>query len=646
MVLEFSAVSTDTGTTPKSPYRRPNFMYVAGLLNTLRVELQGWHTKVAEIEALKYFEDQIVLNKGEVVTGQKVRSGLTSELMEQVKGALLAGKPKVHFVGHRQGREASLNQSKREHYWQDKIDKMFGGDDAPNYISELLDSQLLGCGILKAAKDMSKWPKKAQYKKRGESSKDHIERVKAYKRKWGHPTSEVIVHPLTAYFRPGKGSRVEEIIEHGLKSKSSVYESYSLNTFGQEVVDKSQFQDIAAMPGQPDSYIRPMPMGMDSTQYVAVTEYWNPNCYQVYINQQLVYEELDEEVSVRYFIAPGRTSSSKDPDKWAVSIAEALRHNEPQINRLLTRMLEASELIVNKRLTLEVPESYTDPMEELEDGVSPKPKSFTFKDDSADALPAGAKVRDVYEGVEKIYEAMPLFNVLMSLAMSHGVSPLFKGISPGAAGSGYRDNSLYLMAKSLFNYIVVSTQRCLTAYVEWQEELLCYGIKTDVYSGQWSLKPSDVEDWPATITVELKPELPQNLIAEGEFWSRQEERGNVSKRYVREHGLNLEQPEEMEDEVDLEQLKELLKPMLAEQVISETLQPPPQNPATTGLVGPDGKTPIQSGGAGGPTPNPMGATSAGANGAGREIGQQMGGFATGGQGKQPSLQPGALPSGG
>lgn len=628
-------VTISTASTPESDFRRPDWLYVSRLLNDLRQELQGWHTKVVEIEALKYFEAQVVLNKGELVTGQTVRSGLTAELLEQVKAALLANRPAVHIVAHREGEAAELNQNKREHYWQDRIDALFGGDDAPNYIAELVDAQLLGCGILKSARDMTKWDSKKKKRKKGETAADHVNRVKAWKKLWGHPTNEVIVHPLTVFCRPGKGSRVEEIIEHSYKSKSSVYEQYDLTD------TQLKTNDVAAMPGQPDQYVRPLPFGFNSIEYVLVDEYWNPHCYQVYINSTLVYEELDN-LSVRYFIAPGRASSSKDPDKWAVSIAEALRHNEPQIDRLLTRMLEASEMLVNKRQTLEVPESYIPEMSD-DEGVESKPVSFSFRDDSVDSLPPGAKLIDVNQGVNQVFEAMPLFQVLMGLASSHGVSPLFKGISPGAAGSGYRDNSLYLMAKSLFNYIMLSIQGCLTAYIVWQEWLLVEQIGEEVWSGQWSLSPADVDNWPASISVELKPQLPQNLIAEGEFWSRQQQQGNVSKRFVREHGLGIEQPEEMEDEVDLEQLKTLVKPYLMQQVLAEILSPPAQAPGVVpgnGLVGPNGQ-PIQSGPPGA-APNPLAnATSAGANGAGREIGQQLGGFATGGQGKQPSLAPGA-----
>ena len=618
-------------------YRHPDWPYVASLLNELKWELQGLHQKISDIEALKYYEDNIQLPKPEKRTNQEIRVGLTADLTEQVKAAILANSPSVHIEGHRKTKDAGDNASKREHYWQDHIDKMLGGDNAPNYISELCDAQMLGVGILKSAKSMSRWELRTLKRKRNETAAEHLDRVEGYKKLWGHPSAAVIVHPLSAFFRPGVGSRVDEVVEHSYKSKRGVFQQYDLTA--------AQITgDVSGIPGQPDTHIRPLPAGVDTTQYVLVTEYWNPNCYQVYVNGQKVYYE-DGEPSVRYFLAPGRTSSSKDPDKYGISIAENLRHNEPLINRLLTRMIEAAELIVNKRNTLEVPESFTPQQDQDEETGNLKPRTWTFTDEYAEALPPGAKIVDPFMGANQVYEAMPLVQLLMQVASQHGVSPLFKGISPGSAGSGYRDNSLYLMAKNEFQYIIGSLQACLTAYITWQEWLLVHHIKQEVWSGNWSLKPSDIKDYPATVKVILKPTLPQNLIAEGEFWARQQAAGNVSRRYAREHGLNLEQPGEMEKEADLEQMKELLKPYLFEDVISTVLgvlpsaqqgeqaggeEGGPEESRTLAMMEAMGK-----GAAGGPN--------GGGRGMGREMGREMGGRATGGQPKQPATEPAEFP---
>lgn len=622
---------------PTGTYRRPDWQYVKTRYNTFEFELQGFHTKLQEIEALRYYEDNVAIDPERKTTGLKVRVGLTAELIENIKAAMLVNKPVVRVKALRKHTKAGANADNREHYWQGVVEGLYGGHNAPNLISELCDAQLMGVGVFKSGYDKGLWGTKERKRKRGESVDDHVDRVTAYKKMWGHPTAAVVVHGLSSYFRPGVGARVDEFIEKSFKPRSTVYVNYGLSDamFGGDAqMQSSSFSTVTGVPNNQNSTI---PAGINTSDYVEVYEYWNPQCYQVYVNNHLVYEE-NGDPSVCYFLAPGRSSSSKDPDKYALSVAENLRHNEPVINKLLTEMLEATDLIVHRRNTLEVPEGYTSEFDE-EDGTDgkPRPRTWTFKEEYAEALPPGSRLRDPFENVGAAFGAMPLVQTLMQIAAQHGVSPLFKGISPGAAGSGYRDNSLYTMAKSMFEYIIDSLQSCLTAYVIWQEWCLVHQIKQETWSGEYSLSPGDIEDFPAQITVELKPTIPQNLISEGEFWARQQQLGNVSRRFMREQGLGIEQPGEMEDEVDFEQLKELLKPLLYQDVIAATIgQPPIQEDGGSGLVGPDG-TPVSS------QQMMQRGGNAGANGAGRGIGREMGGYATQGQGKEPAQPPASLP---
>ncbi len=622
--------------TSEYTYRRPDFNYVRTKLETLKQELYGFHVKIDEIERNKYYEDKSYLDKTKVVTGQQVRVGLTAELLENIKAAILAQRPIVRFKPLRNHKDAEANASKREHFWQDVMNRRLGGHNLPNYIAELCDGQLLGAGIYKAAKSLIRWDPKQLKKRRKESSQEHVDRVRGLKKRWGHVIGVQVCHPLVAFFRTGRGGEIEELIEWSYKSKLSVYEQYNLSD------TQVNAAAAAGMTGMPTQWVRPVASGVNLTDYVEVFEYWNAECYQIYVNATLVYEECvakdGKRPSVSYFFAPGKASSSRDPDKWGISVAENLRINEPQINRQLTLMLEASELVTNKKLTLEVPESYTPEVEDDGAGGN-RTKTFTFRDDSADPMPPGAKIVDPYEGVEKVYDAMPLVQLLIQIANAHGISPLFKGISPGAAGSGYRDNSLYMMARSMFDYIIDSLEGCLTAELEWEEWCLTEHVDDECWSGEYSLDTSDIEDWPCEIIVELKPSLPQNLIAEGQFWEGQRQSGNVSRSYVRER-LGIEQPDEMQDEIDMEQLQELIKPRVLQDAMMAVFGPSPeqqqaQAESGSGLVGPDGK-PIQSGAASGLT-----MPGAGQNGGGRgEMLQRGAGFATGGQPKAPTTQPG------
>lgn len=619
-------------------YRVPEWGYVSQLMTQLQWESQGFHQKFSDLEALKYYEDYIGINPEERRSGQEVHIGLTADLLENVKAALLANMPRVRFEGLRRKEGVEENQSKREKYWQAELDSM--GD----VISEVVDSQLLGLGVLKTALQRDIWSSNERRRRKGEKDEDYVDRVTAYKKLWGPPIGRLSVHPLAFYFRPGKGAVPEECIEQGYVAKRKVLKQWtklSASTQRQsmrDMVPNEQVDElgIVTTPTQPNEFIRPLPMGLDTTQYFTVTQYWNPECYQVYVNQELVYQETGPP-SVKYLIAPGRTSSSKDPDKIGISVAEGLRVMEPVLNLMMTRMVEALDLIVRKRNTLEVPESYTPELEEYGNGET-RPKQFEFTAEYADTLPPGAKLVDAYQGAEAAFQGMALLQLLMQVVGQHGVTPLFKGISPGAAGSGYRDNSLYLMAKQQFQYIILSLQGLLREYIEYGEWLIAYKLKQEVFQGEIGLSPNDIRDWPAKVTVELKPTLPQNRIAEGEFGMGQVAAGAITMRRHREEFLGIEQPDEEDIEVDLEQMKSMTKPYLFMELMQTTMGlGQPEQPS--GLVDQSGN-PLASS----PPPrNPMDALGGGGQTLTGRSAQRGAGFATGGQPKSPAQEPGALP---
>ena len=617
--------------------------YVQKLLGELQEELRGFHTRVQEVEALRYLEDKIQLPAEEKPSGLEIRLGATAELIENVKAALTANAPRVLFEALRTGPAALENTSKREKFW----------DGYPNWASslvpfliELADSQTVALGILKAA--YSPWPKNERRRSKDEprtkkGDADYKDRQRALKRRWGPPFKVITIHPLTFYFRLGPGGELAEVIEHGYKSRREIYAAFGIKGAAQlqavvpDKLPKDTGASLAAVAGFPTEEIQTLPQGMSTSTLALVTEYWaaplagTPGLYQCYIEGNLVYEEIGDP-SVAYFVCPGRTTSSKDPDKFALSIAEILRHNEPTLNRSLTYMAEATELLVRRRLTLEVPESYTAPAAIVGESNEPQTQTWTFKADKAEALPAGSKVVDPFEGAQNVYEAMPFINLMLQLLGQHGVSPIFKGIPEGAGGSGYKENSLYLMAKSQFQYLLDSYSRCIGNLIEWLEHILVTKAKQEVLVGNLSLTPKDIKAFPTVITVDVEPLLPQNIIAEGQFWDRMHARGHITERTLLEKGLRIEQPEQEMWNRFIEDVQNMLKPVLAQDVL-QTVGVMPQ------LVGPDGETPI-----GGPTgaPGPTGGNGARGNPV-EAIMKSMGGLTRAGQARQPPEEAGSTP---
>jgi len=619
----------------------PDAHYVNALLLQLQRELEGAHRKVMEIEALRYGEDKITRPSVQKQTGLEVRAGLTADLIRSVVSALTANQPRTKLRALRSGDGAAKNTSKREAFWDAWLKHQH------QVFRRLVDSTVgNGLGILKGV--YAPWPTEDRKRLAGEADKKYLARMRPLKRKWGPPYAAVTPHPLTFYHRLGQGDRIAEVIEHGWRSKVDVYAKYAIEDdatlrrkqrgpeLDSKVAEIRTATLLRSVTGQPEEIIRPLPAGADSTTMCLVTEYWNADCYQVYVNRRLLYEE--EKPGVGYFTCVGESTSSPDPDKYGLSIAENMRANEPVINRMLSQMADAAEMLVHRRATIELPDGTVLP-QEIGDDNKPKPVEFDFSDPKRiRPLPGGAKVHDLSAGIESVAGLVPALEMIVRFTSQHGVAPIFKGMPPGASGSGYRDNSLYLMAKAQFEALVDSIQEAVADYIRWMEgQIVEHG--EPVYFEDLELKPGDIEEWDAVITVSLDPALPQNLIAEGSFWAEMQARGFVTKRQVREDGLKIEQPDDIEEQMLLEQVQELLKPTLVQDVLRHFQMAPVADAVQQGgqptILGPDGNPLAPSGGPGG-AQQLLSATN-GATG-GFPQGQARAGVA-----RQPPFQPGSYP---
>ena len=637
-----------TGSTPSEA---PSSTYVTRLLWNLRMELDGLHHKIDEVEKLRAGEDVIALSSAERRSGLDIHLLLASDLIEAVKASLTTNPPTTHITPHRIGDPANRNSDTRERFWTEYLKYV---DSPVPMLSELADSQLLGIGILKSS--YVDYPKFPRLRRQGEKDRPYVDRVTALKKQWGPPFESIGIHPLSYYFHKGQGNRITESIEHSWKPRLDMYRNYGLKSTAewQSRSDKLLRKDIAEIApligttGHPDQYVRGFPQGISTNTMSLVTEYWSPEWYQVYLDRRLVYQE--ENAPVNYFVAVGKSSSSTDPDKFGIGVAEYFRLNEPIINRTMTRMAEAVELIVRKRLTLELPEGSTDGVVLGLDN-NPVAATFQFRPDGADALPAGAKVRDPYEGVDSAFAAMPFLQLLLQMAEERGVNPLFKGVSSAANASGYNNNSLYLMAKSQYAYMLAQYSSCLAQWVSWLEWCLVNVVREPIYCNGLVLRPSDVDGWPATVEVRIEPSLPQNRIAEGQFMSNMWKEGHVPRRVVVEDGLGYNQPSDIIRERLLEDVQDALIPTLINDVL--TAVRPPTQPAmgdAGSATAPPGTNPLEGvNGAHGPggiqsmidasrNGNPPEGTTQG------QAGESLGGMTRAGQSRQPPVQAGSFPA--
>ena len=598
----------------------PTPEYVSRFLDQIKQELRGLYTRIEETERIRYLEDEIMMPADEAKSGIEVRIGASAELIRNVKGAISVNPARVVIDPKMQIEGAGENAYKREQFWNRYLER--------NHITlSMCDDSTIANGLSFLKATRISYPNKPRERLRkgsgtqfDETEAQHVARVKALKRLWGPPFALMHVHPLAAFPRRGVGFQVAEIAEHSWKSKPDMYRNYGIRNaralkemqmsgssmLRPEVADAARY--LSASSGIPDSDIRPMPYGTDTSTKCLVTEYWSPDYYQVYIDRRLIYEE--QKPHTAYFMALGEITSSPDPDKMAFGVAELMRHNEPALNRAITRILEANEL-VGRKPAVELPEGSLDAYQPNDNPDDPiQPVEYHFKTDVGVSLPPGARIAHPFEGVQHVYESMGTINLLRGILNEHGVTPLFKGQPTASDSSGYRENSLYVMAKGQLQEVLKSLRLQKADLIKFLEQELI-DLDETIYIDELELTPADVKNWPANVQVILEPRLPQNLIAEGSFWDRMWASGHISQRFVRETGFQLEDPAGMGWEVFIEKLQVALLPQLQLDILGMVLGNP-------GAVQP---------GAAEPTPGDNETRLEGSG----SMGQENGGFSRGGQ---------------
>ncbi|KKL22933.1 hypothetical protein LCGC14_2430430, partial [marine sediment metagenome] len=162
--------------------------------------------------------------------------------------------------------------------------------------------------------------------------------------------------------------------------------------------------------------------------------------------------------------------------------------------------------------------------------------------------------------------------------------------------------------------------------------------RQEIWEGDLSLTPKAIREFPVTINVDIDPLLPQNLIVEGQFYDRMHTQGHITRRTMQEKGLRIDQPEMETRGRWLEDLQEMMKPILYQDVLQTVgVLPPPESQ----LVGPDGQPVSSTNGNSGNMLGGAGGGDAQANIA--QMLQEMGGRTRQGQPRQPPEESGSLP---
>lgn len=201
----------------------PDPHYVNSLLVQLQRELEGFHRKVSEIEALRYGEDDIRNTAAAKPSRLEVRAGLTADHIKTVTASLTANRPRTKVKALRKGDKADGNSSTREQFWDAWLAHQH------KTIVRWIDATVgNGLGFLKGVR--TRWPVEPRKRLKDEKDRIYNNRMRTLKRQWGPPFAALNPHTMTCYWRLGAGDRIAEVIEHSWRPKVEVYAQYQIES--------------------------------------------------------------------------------------------------------------------------------------------------------------------------------------------------------------------------------------------------------------------------------------------------------------------------------------------------------------------------------------------------------------------------------
>lgn len=227
-------------------------------------------------------------------------------------------------------------------------------------------------------------------------------------------------------------------------------------------------------------------------------------------------------------------------------------------------------------------------------------------------LNPGQTLKNAYENWEPWFQ-LPLVNLLFETWGKSAQNPIAQGTSPGADPAGYTVATLTDNAMTVYKDSIANEARAWGQLCDFIRLMIRDTIKVPVpltvpmadkrLGGvEWlALGPDDITEVPTIVTID--PNSDAHRLANRQSWMEGNAAGFVPRREVQVRAFGAEDPEAWDDEIVLDGMRERVAQLGVEGALMDAQmiqQPPPVDPAAggppppSGLVGPDGVTPISS----------------------------------------------------
>lgn len=528
---------------------------------------------IERVRRLRYMEEEVTIPDAYQASTIEVRTPIVNDQIQRLVNQLTFNPFTIRQTAPRPGPEAQRRSSRVEKGLQALYERLVD-DGGKNLFYRATDKAVeTGEAIVKVTLRTDRWTEMPKKPSKGEDDEQFLGRITEFKRGAGIPIVARVIDRATWY---------PEYDEDGLARCVEVTKRRAhllWKSFGTEYIAAH----IAAGLPVPDN------SSYSVGQEVTLVEYWDRD-YAVYILADGLGGHYQRGGILRsfrhgyreipYFNGYGDETSSDDPNYEALSAAFPIMYMVPFLNALYTMWSNVAFVTGYPTVTETTPSDLHEAMvdEDTDEDLS----------QNIDIEP-GKILRGVPGTKWDVLNFGPLSSALTGMvAETKGIiqsamlPSSMQGIPPGSRTSGYAIQELVAAAKAKYAITVSNLERLFSrmfSFCLWlvekkiRQPLELMADKKDKngakYRGFVKLDPDDIRGY-YKVECKIQPRNPEDRIREGTFMANMHTAGLVSKRMAIEEGLGKEQPDEVIDEIMVEQWME--RPEIQDFIVQQALQ--------------------------------------------------------------------------
>lgn len=534
----------------------------------LQSDFRARNEAIKSLRELVNMEREVFIPQSMKKVAQEVRTPFARDLIQRITPVLVPDSPRFRRLAIDPSNPKDSARSDAIEKWADGLHRALVRKARRDFVFMAAQTAARdGVAVLKFAMDNESWSGLPDIDTSFEGAGISLRERDRAKRKLAVPFLLFDIDPLT-YFpvRTHAGNvAVFEVKHMDAQMLATQFGVRRPEDHPDKLPGKAQWQ----IAGYEEASATGVGVGRDTYKII---EYWSPEQFMLIVDEEVVIDQ-DNPYGGRlpYFDFQGIPDSQTAPERWGVSALFAIQYLVPLLDSLLTMkhnvaFSEAYPVLIKHLDSIESAAA-----EDIDEGLVYETGRILEErgDEQYRYLDRGTSSQDLMQMVEQITQ-------LISVA---GVADVMRGMSPGANSPGWLVSQLTDNAKAAFRPIRDGLVLALSEAYEFMlyvaDQVLVEDIPVKARiaprdsNRRWvSIGPTEIDGY-YDLDVIIPGGTVSDKVMKGQFWSGMHQAGYVSKSFVREEGLELEQPAEEERILLFEQLKDMLMPSLLQRAAQE-----------------------------------------------------------------------------